>query len=156
MASGQSSAKLQQELLIVQYDHDPDSASATLLAPDAGVTPVAIDMSLYTKVLFEAAIRTGTSASITKLEIVASESSAMTSLEVIKDSGAIVINDPDDYAILECTAEEVGDVGARAGKNLRYISARLTQAGNADNEASVVLIAVPRFPRSALSATKAD
>lgn len=153
MASSQSSVKLFSDLLIQEWDHDPGSTNAKLVGPDGGTTIRYIDMRDYSRFAVLATPTAGTTCSITKLEIVGSADTTFGSVTVIKDSGTIAADALGDYAIQECTAEEVADVGARAGVDLRYVAGRLTQGGNADNEAVVIYLARPRWPHSGLSAT---
>lgn len=151
-----SSEQIASQLGISMHDHDPGGVTATLVAADGGTTPVVVDMRDYKALGIMAMPSVGTSVSITKLEIVASALSTMASAEVIKDSGTIAADAAlNDYAYVECTAEEVAQIGSDTGKELRYCAGRITQGGNADNEAVVTYIRMgPRFPRSGLTAQR--
>lgn len=77
---------------------------------------------------------------LTKLEIVASFDAAFTAPVVVKDSGVIAADALGDWAVLECTAEEI----VQLGDDLQYVAVRLTQA-TATDEAAVMYLAKPRF-----------
>lgn len=141
------------QVKILGYDHDPGATTAIVTSPDGGTTKRYMDLSLYGGFAVYATPTAMTGAGITKVEIVASESTAMTTVTVIKDSGTVVADALGDFVLLECTAAEVAQLGEAAGLNLRYIGARITEA-NAADEAHVIYIGTePKFPRAGLSAS---
>jgi len=72
-----------------------------------------------------------------------------TNLTVIKTSGAVVADALDDFVVLECSAEEISQLG----NGLRYAAARITMA-NAADEAKVVYIGyAPKTKTAGLTAT---
>lgn len=139
---------------ISMHDHDPGATTAVILSSDGGTTPVVVDMRDWGQLAFLATPTAGTTPSITKLEILGAELPTMANPEVIKESGTLAADAPlIDYVGIEMAVEEMAQIGSDTGKNLRYAALRLTQAGNADNEAIVVTIrAKPRYPRSGLTA----
>jgi hypothetical protein len=151
MASPQASAKLTSKLKVSIHDHDPGSTDAKLLSGDGGTTIAYVDGRDYHNFLYEAMASTLTGSGITKLEIVASATTAFSAVTVIKDSGTVAADAVGDYVVLECTAEEIAQEGADAGVELRYVTARLT-CQNAADEAVVAFVGVPRHAYSGLTA----
>lgn len=152
MASALSTEYLGSRLKIRSYDHDPGATSAVLCSPDGGTTIRYEDMKELRKfsVLAAPAIVGGNG--VTKVEIVASATTAFSSVTVIKDSGAVQADALDDFVFLECTAEEIAHLGAAAGVELRYVAARLTNATGTD-EVKVIYISQPVREYSGLTAT---
>jgi len=153
MASAVGTDKLLSNLLVQIWDHDPAVNTVKVTTPDGGTTERWVDLRDYDK--FAAAVCAtvfgGTGPVL--LEIVASEAEDETdaSVTIIKTSGAIVLNALAEWYILECTAEEVVQLGEAAGYNLRYVAARITTQ-NAGDEAVVVYLATPRRPHDAVTA----
>jgi hypothetical protein len=134
MASGQSSQHFRSRVQMQVWDHDPGTTAATVTSPDGGTTQRWMDMKDFD--LFVAAvIQTVLGGSgCTKLEIVAAEDAAGTNLQVIKDSGSITLDALTEWAVQECTAEEVAHVGEAAGYKLRYVAARITTQNSGDEQ----------------------
>lgn len=122
------------------WDHDPGSTNAILASADGGTTIKYVDMQAYHRLLAIVIQTVLGGTGVVKLEIVASATTAFTSVTVIKDSGAIVLNALGEWAIQECTAEEIAQLGEAAGVNLRYAAARITTQ-HAGDEAIVGYIA---------------
>lgn len=152
MAVTTASEKIGSRLFVKSYDHDPGSTSAIIASPDGGTTVRYLDMKDYEAFGVMARPTIVGGSGLTKVEIIASASAAMTTETVIKDSGTVAADSPNDVVFLECTAEEVAQAATDAGVALRYVAARLTQATNTD-EANVTYIGVPRRPVSGLTAT---
>jgi len=153
MASAVATQKFLANAKIEFWDHDPGSTSAILLSADGGTTVKSVDMSKY-GVLVAGAIQTviGSSSGITKIEIVASAAATLTSEEVIKDSGTIDADALADWYVLECTAEEIAQIGAAAGKELRYAGLRITQSNAGDEAIGFYLGLEPRTAYKDLTA----
>lgn len=148
MASAVSTEKLGSSLKCYSHDHDPGATSATLAGPDGGTTiryEDLRDIEVF-GVLAKPNIVGGSG--LTKLEIVASATTAFSSVTVVKDSGTVAGDAVQDNVFLECTAEEV----AHLGGTLRYVAARLTMATNTD-EATVTHICIPKRKYTGLTAT---
>lgn len=151
MASAVATEHLGSRLYINNYDHDPGAGTAILTSPDGGTTIRYLDMRDYE--WFGVSARpTIAGGPMTLLEIVASETVTFSAVTVIKSSGAIVGDALNDVAFLECSAEEIAQLGSDGGLNLRYVAARITQTTSTD-EANVTYIGWPRRPRTGLTAT---
>lgn len=141
MPSPQASQKFLSRHFVRSYDHDPGATTAVLVSPDGGTTIRYLDMKEYHEFVCSAMSSTLTGAGITKLEIVASATTAFSSVVVIKDSGTVVGDAVGDNIVLSCSAEEIAQEGADAGVALRYVAGRVTCA-NAADEAVVTYIGV--------------
>jgi hypothetical protein len=151
MASALATEYFGSRLYIKSFDHDPGGTSATLASPDGGTTIRYLDMRDYERMAVE--VRpTIASGGITKVEIVASATTAFSSVTVIKDSGTIDADSLNDNVFLECSAEEIAQLGDAAGVDLRYVAARLTNETGTD-EANVLYVAEPKRAYSGLTAT---
>lgn len=146
MASPTSTDKFRSNYLLQHWDHDPGSTNAILASPDGGTTIRYVDMRDYEVFVASALSKTLTGAGITKLEIVASATTAFSAVTVIKDSGTVAADAEYDWVVQECTAQEIAQEGSDAGVELRYVAARITEA-NAADEALVTYIAFPKRPR---------
>lgn len=148
MASAVSTEKIGSRLKVISYDHDPGATAATLAGPDGGTTIRYFDMRDYS--VFGVLVKPNVVAAggTTKVEIVASATTAFSSVTVIKDSGVVAADALDDNVFLECTDAEV----VHLGSTLRYVAARVTNA-TATDEATVTYIGIPKRPASGLTAT---
>jgi hypothetical protein len=91
---------------------------------------------------------------LVKLEIVASDASdGSTNVTVIKDSGTVAADAVGDYVALECTAEEIMQLGRAAGVALRYVAARVTNHHAGDDTALTYIRHGARFPQTGLTAS---
>lgn len=142
MASAVATQHVRSCLKFASFDHDPDATSATIVTPDAGTTLRYWDMRDLTHFAVLAMASTLTGNGITKLEIVASETTSFSSVTVIKDSGTVAADAVGDQVVEECSAEEIAHLGEAAGLNLRYVAGRLTCQNSAD-EAVVTYIGMP-------------
>lgn len=142
MASPQASSKIFSRDKIEPWDHDPGGTTAAIVTPDGGTTERIVDMRDYESFAVVAMSSTLTGAGITKLEIVASETSDFSGQTiVIKDSGTVAADAVGDYVVLECTAQEVAQEGNDHSTpvDARYVAGRVTVA-NAADEAVVIYI----------------
>lgn len=153
MASPQASDHLATRYSFQMWDHDPDSASAKIVTPDASTTVRVVDMSNFGRFAVGAMTTVIAGAAITKVEIIASDSSDGTgNVIVIKDSGTVAADAQGDWVWLECTAEEIRQEAADDGTSTaRYVAARITLANSGD-EAAVVYIREGRHQYDALTA----
>lgn len=149
MPSNVSSETIGSRIFAQAYDHDPGATSAIITSPDGGTTIRTLDLKDYSNFAVQARPTVVGGNGITKLEILASAASTMSSPVVVKDSGAIQADSLNDTVFLECTAEEV----VQLGESLRYVAARLTMATSTDEANVTYLSTQPRFPRSGLTAT---
>lgn len=146
MASAVATEKIGSELKLYSHDHDPGATTAVLASPDGGTTIRYQDMRDAHNFGALAKPNIVGGSGLTKLEIVASADTAFGTVVVVKDSGTIAVIGLQDNAFLECSAEEVAQLGA----TLRYVAARLTMATNTD-EATVTYIIVPKRAYTALT-----
>jgi hypothetical protein len=124
------------------WDHDPGATTAVIVSPDGGTTKKSFDMRDFENFVVMANNSVLTGDGIEKLEIVAASDSLMADdLTVIKDSGTIAVATINDWAMLECTADELAQLSSDGGISpaLRYVAGRLTVDNSAD-EAKVVYI----------------
>ena len=92
---------------------------------------------------------------MTLVEIVAAADASGTSVQVIKTSGAVncANSNLNDYVALECTADEIEQIGVAAGVALRYVAARITM-DNANSTAAVTYVRyASKRPGDALTAS---
>lgn len=151
MASAIATQHFRSRLQMTMYDHDPGGTTAIVVSPDGGTTKRTVDMSINRKFAVGAALTVpGTSGAITKLEIIASAASDMSSPVVVKDSGTVDADAAGDHLWEECTAEEIAQLASEAGVRYRYVAGRLTMDA-ADAEACVVYLVEPDFPRKDLT-----
>lgn len=143
MASAVAEQHIRSRYLFQVWDHDPDTASAIVVTPDAGTTDRYVDgrdLERFAVIAIQTVI--GSNSGITKLEIVAASDTAGTDLTVIKDSGTVDADALADWLIEECSMDEVRHLGDAAGVNLRYVAGRLTSSNSGD-EAIVVYFGIP-------------
>lgn len=157
MASAVATDKILCNWFIKNYDHDPGTNAVKVISADGGTTEKWHDLKDYDAIAYLLIVSAGigTTPSGTLLEIVASEAAdeADASVTIIKTSGALTINALAKGAIQECTAEEVAAACTATYPNLRYVTARVTLAGHAnDNEGQVVVFAHARKPHDAVTA----
>lgn len=148
MASAVSSEKIGSSIYVKSYDHDPGATTAILASPNGGTTIRYVDMKEYDVLGVMVKPNIVAAGGTTKVELVASATTAFSSVTVVKDSGTVAADALDDNVFLECTASEVVHLGA----TLRYVAARLTNA-TATDEATVTYIAIPKRKYSGLTAT---
>lgn len=152
MASALSVEYLGSRFKMAAYDHDPGATTAVLCSHDGGTTINYFDGKELRKFGVIAKPTVVAAGGLTTVEIVASATTAFSSVTVIKDSGVVAADALTDYVFLECTMEEVAHLGAAAGVELRYIAARLTNA-TATDEVAVFYIGEPIREYSGLTAT---
>lgn len=151
MASAQTIDKLFTEMKIEMLDNDPGAATAKIVSAD-GSTFVGKDMRDYGSFAV-VAMPTVASSEITVLEIVASDSSDMsTNVTAVVTSGAVSANAPlVDYVALECTAEQIKEVDT-SSVGLRYVAARITCNAAGDEHVVTYIRSKPRFAQDGLTA----
>ena len=94
---------------------------------------------------------------VTVVEIVAAVDTANTNITQIKTSGAVNMANANlsDYTALECTAEEIEQLGQAAGVSLRYVAARITTTENNSLSAVTYMLADSKRPAANLTASVA-
>ncbi len=148
MVSAVATEKIGSGIYLHSYDNDPGGTTAILAGPDGGTTIRYLDMKEYDfmGVLVKPNIVGGTG--VTKVELVASATVAFSTVVVVKDSGAVAGDALEDNVFLECSAEEVVQLGA----TLRYVAARITH-GTSTDESTVTYIGIPKRKYTGLTAT---
>jgi hypothetical protein len=67
-------------------------------------------------------------------------------------AGASTLTAEGDYVWLECTAEEVAQIGTDNSEDLRYVSLKCTCANASDEVAAVYMLCDPKFSYNGLTA----
>lgn len=121
------------------YYHAPADA-ATEQSVKAGDTATTwVDLRDYDGFVVMAMTALKTGNGMIELSIYAAEDSSGTNATEIKTSGAIAADTVGNYAVLECTAEEIAHIGEAAGYDLRYVAGYVDCHHN-DDEVAVVYI----------------
>lgn len=139
MASTVATEKLFSCCKIEQFYHAPADA-ATEQSVKAGATAVTWkDLRDYDgfAVLAMTALKGGNG--MVELSIYAAESATGTNATEIKTTGVIAADAIGDYAALECSAEEIAQLGRASGYALRYVAAYVDCHHN-DDEVAVTYI----------------
>jgi len=138
MASSVATDLLLQKSKYELYHHDPDGTTAAIVTPDGGTTEEIVDLKEYDNFLVAAIVTALTGNGMTKLEIVANDEADFSGTTVvIKDSGTIAADALGDWAALECTAQEIAQLGAENDVELRYVAGRITVQNAADECAAL-------------------
>lgn len=151
MASAVTTSKLFGRIAAITYDHDPGSTSALITSPDGGTTKRYVALGDYEGFagLVMATIATG---GPTLVDIVGATDSSGTNVTTIVSSGTVAADAVGDFVAVECTAEQVNEVGKAAGYNFTHVGVRITCASAADECAVTYIRFNPRYPQSALTA----
>ena len=148
MVSALATKKLFAKAKIQMWDHDPGTTNALITSPDGGTTKRYVDMrdfDVFAGIVF-ATIMGGSGPTLA--ELVAAEDADGTNVTAIKTSGTVALTTIGDWAALECTAEEIAQLGRASGYALRYVGVRVT-CQNAGDEAVVTYIR--DYPKNAHS-----
>jgi hypothetical protein len=151
MASAVTTNKLFANAAMITYDHDPGATSAMITSPDGGTTKRYVAMKDYEGFagLVMATIATG---GPTLVDIVAAEDSSGTNVTTVVSSGTVAADAVGDFVAVECTAEQIKEVGDAGGYTFTHVGVRITCA-NAGDECAVTYIRTnPKYPQSGLTA----
>lgn len=132
MASAQASAKLSSHLYI-EHALSGDASTAKKVGGY-------IDMRDYDKLMVTALAAALTGAGVTAFSIYASTAESESGAVAVKSHA--VGSAPDaagDWLLLECTAEEIRQLGDAAGKALRYAYVVIDADNSADNIAVTII-----------------
>lgn len=151
MASSVTTARFGSRVAAITYDHDPGTASALITSPDGGTTKRYVAMKDYEGFagLVMATIATG---GPTLVDIVGATDSAGTNVTTIVSSGTVAADAVGDVVFIECSAEQINEVGKAAGYNFTHAGIRITCANSADECAVTYIRFGARYPQSGLSA----
>lgn len=139
MASAVTVQKVFSNAKLRSYDHDPGGTGAVVVSGDGGTTKNYLDMSGYENFAVVAMTSVSTSSSgPTLVEILAATDTAGTNAQVIVSSGTVASTHVGDNVCVECSADQVREVGAAAGYNLQYVTGRIT-CSNAGDECVVMM-----------------
>lgn len=144
MASSVATNHLRCNLAVQNYDFDPDATTATDIAW--------VDLRDYRSFMAGFTRTVGTS-NLTGFKILANSESdgSGTDYEIKVYSGS----EPNalmDQVWLECSAEEIADIGDAAGVYLRYVSANVQVATGTDEAVITYVRADPRYAKEDLTA----
>jgi hypothetical protein len=152
MASSVATEKLFAQAKCEMFYHAPADA-ATEQSVKAGASTVTWkDLRDYRgfAVLAMTALKVGNG--MIELSIYAAEDATGTNATEIKTSGVIAADSIGDYTVLECTAEEIAQIGRAAGYDLRYVAGYVDCHHNDDEVAVVYIRHGARFPQTGLTA----
>ena len=153
MATAVTSNKIFANCALKLFDHDPGSASAIVVSGNGGTTKNYLSMKNYENFVLVVMNSLSTAASgPTLVEILAAEDSSGTNATVIVTSGTVASVTVGDNVVVECTADQIKEVGAAGGYNFTHVTGRITCSNSGDE--CVVLMGrfTPRFPASGLTA----
>jgi len=142
MASLQGSGSFIHRNKILMFDHDTGDTSANDVSWE--------DMRDYDELTVTAFASTLTGNGVTAFTILANSESDGSGTDVEIKAHAVG-SAPDavgDWLVLSCTSEELAGLGT----NLRYVSASLTMANNADENVVTYVFSHSRFPQANLTA----
>lgn len=151
MASAVTTAKFNAKNAAITYDHDPGTTNALITSPDGGTTKRYVPMRDYEGFvgLVMATIATG---GPTLVEIVGATDADGTNATAIVSSGTVAADAVGDFVAVECTAEQIREVGAAAGYNFTHVGVRITCANSADECAVTYIRTGAKYPHSGLTA----
>ena len=146
MASAQTSEKIKSIHKIEYFDFDPGNTNANDISW--------VDMRDYERFLI-AFIRTIGTSALDTFEILANDSSDGSGTDVNIKVHAVA-SEPNlipDYIFLECTAEEIGQLGAAQSTplDLRYVTASVEFATNSEEAIIGYIRTRPRFASTGLT-----
>ncbi len=152
MASGVTTNKFASNFGAKMYKHNPDTTAATILTINT-TTFIWVPLALYTNFAVMVLNHLCTSASgPTLLEIMAGIDSSGTSPTVIVASPTLASITQGDSMILECTSEQVEEVGKAASLAFTHMSVRITTSNSGDEQGVLLCRWGAKAPQSGLTA----
>lgn len=150
MASAVTVEKFRANNAAIVYDHDPGATTALITSPDGGTTKRYVPMADFGG-FFTCVMATIATTGPTLVEIVAATDAAGTDVTAVVSSGTVAADAVGDGVCLECSAEQIKEVGDAAGKVFTHVGTRIT-CGNSGDECAVLYCRFnPRFPQSGLT-----
>ena len=152
MASSVATDRLSTRRKVLMYKHMPADATVLAVAKSGDTTVTWTAFQGYGS--FQALamwIIDGTSGGIINLSIYAATSAAGANATEIKTSGVIACDTLGDWAMQECSAEEVNHVGKALGYDFTHIAAYLDCTHVNDEVAVVYILDEPQFAYDALT-----
>ena len=153
MASSISTVKLFANAAIESFTHTPAAASTEQSAKSGATATTWKDMRDYTGFAVVATPTVFVGNGMIELSIYAADDDSGTNATEIKTTGVIAADALGDYAALECTTEEIVQLSAAAGYDLRYVTAYVDCHHDDDEVALTYIRHGARFPQAGLTAT---
>jgi hypothetical protein len=139
MASAAATQKFFANNKVEMFHHAP-AAAATEQSVKAGATTTTWkDLRDYDGFAVLAMLGLKTGNGLIELSIYAAEDDSGTNATEIKTSGVVAADAVGDYVMLECSAEEIAQLGRAAGYDLRYV-AGYVDCHHDDDEVEVTYI----------------
>jgi hypothetical protein len=131
------------------YLHDPADANVEQSAKSGATTTTWTALEGYGSFQVCAMFKEGTS--MIELSIYAATTSTGTNATEIKTSGAILCDAEGDWAMQECTAEEINAAGRALGYAFTHVAAYIDCGAATDEVAVVYILDDPLFKYDALT-----
>ena len=153
MASSQSSVKFFANNCVELFTHMP-ADGATEQSVKAGTTTACWrDMRDYEGFAVGACQAVKGGNGMIELSIYAAESDSGANATEIKTTGVIAADAIGDYALLECTAEEIAQIGRAAGYAFTHVAGYIDSHHNDDEQGVVYIRYGAKRPAASLSET---
>jgi hypothetical protein len=151
MASAVATDRLSTRRKMLMFYHAPADAATEQSVKSGATTTTWQAMKGYGS--FQVAAMTALKGGngMIELSIYAAESAAGANATEIKTSGAIAADAIGDWAMQECTAEEINHVGKAAGYNFTHVVAYVDCHHNDDEVAVVYILDEPMFKYDGLT-----
>lgn len=153
MASSVATEKFFSSNAVEMFYHDPADATTEAVIKAGATTTTWKDLRDFSGFAVGAMTAVLGGSGMIELSIYAAEDSSGTNATEIKTTGVIAADAVGDYAVLECSAEEINDIGRRLGYALRYVAGYVDCQNSGDTVAAVYIRYGARFPRTGLTAT---
>jgi hypothetical protein len=115
------------------YDHDPGANTAVVVSGDGGTTKNYLPMLNYGNFVLVAMNSVSTSSSgPTLVDIVAATDSSGTNKTIIVSSGTVASVTVGDNVCVECSAEQIEEVGRAAGLAFTHVTGQITCSNSGD------------------------
>lgn len=150
MATAIATDRLATRRKVLMYLHDPADADVLQSAKSGTTTTTWTAFKGYGSFQVCAMFKEGNSMIL--LAIYAATSSAGANATEIKTSGAIVCDAEGDWAMQECTAEEINAAGKALGYNFTHVAAYIDCGAATDEVAVVYILDDPLFKADTLTA----
>lgn len=153
MASAVSTVDLFANAKIEMFYHAPADAATEQSVKAGAATLTWKDLRDYDgfAVLAMTALKVGNG--MIELSIYAADDATGTNATEIKTTGVIAADAIGDYAVLECSAEEIKQLSEAAGYDLRYVAAYVDCHHDDDEVAVVYIRHKAKRPAAGLTAT---
>ncbi len=152
MASAVTVKKIFPRMALKLFDHDPGTTAATIVSGDGGTTKNYLAMGQYENFAIVAMNSVvGSASGPTLVEIVAATDSSGTNITAIVASATVASVTVGDNVTVECSAEQINEVGKAASLNFTHVTGRITCSNSGDE--CVVLMGRfnPKYPQDALT-----